>query len=169
MFRFVYEQVKSNPLSQAYKKLDGRDRTLINLVAITTLLVGYYYLLYLPLDNFQKSAVTQFQSEQRGFAWMKTNEAKARAQLKHKLQQPNHEESTLALIASTANDFGVSIARFQPDPNGVGVSLVIQQQSFDGIIHWTKLLSSRHNLQVIQASINSSIGSHLVDARLMIR
>ena len=159
---------RESQIGQRYHALNDRERTIVNVGIGLVLATIFYLAIFGPIYTFHDSAVTRYQAQRAQLDWMQTHEADARRQARGSPTQRVQDQSLLALVASTAREFNVRLTRYQPESSG-GVSVVIQQQSFNDVLRWTQRLTSRHQIQIIQASVDAHGTAGLVNARFSIR
>jgi general secretion pathway protein M len=71
----------------------------------------------------------------------------------------------LTLVANSAARAGLQLLRYQPEGGG-GVSVVLQNQSFNALIGWLADLEQRDHVAVKQISIDAQSEPGLVNARI---
>jgi general secretion pathway protein M len=92
------------------------------------------------------------------------NEAKAAGQ---RADATHESGSLLTVVANSAAHAGLLLLRYHPEGSG-GVSVVLQNQSFDSLITWIAELEQDDHVTVKQISVDAQTEPGLVNARIIL-
>jgi len=168
MFEEVRSAIQSSSFGGWYRALAQREQRMVAAAAAVVVVAIVYGMIGRPSFEFRSTSVTRYQQQQAILAWMQDHEGEARNSARPGGNAERAQDaSLLALVANSARDFNIRLTRYQPEGSG-GVSVVLQQQSFDDVLRWTEQLTSAHQIEIIQANLDSQ-DEGLVNARFSIR
>jgi general secretion pathway protein M len=147
-----------------FAALDTTERSLVTLLAVFLSVVVLYLGLWSPIDEWSNRADARYQRQMALLDWMRLNEKDARAAGQRNEGAPE-AGSLLTLVANSAARAGLQLLRYQPEGGG-GVSVVLQNQSFNALIGWLADLEQRDHVAVKQISIDAQSEPGLVNARI---
>lgn len=150
---------------RSYAQREPNERTIIALVVALVFCSLLYLLLWQPLSSWSTSAAEAHEREQSLNDWLLVNEDEARKRKGSRPQQRG--EGLLTIVSRTAENAQLKLTRFQPESNGV--SVVLQKQSFNGVLGWIDVLEKQEQVLVVQASVDADSLSGRVNARFSLR
>ena len=159
------ERLRDGPLVRRWIALSARERRLVTVGGVVLAAALLYVGVVAPVQAFHDAALMRQQQQQAQLEWMQRHQGEARRQ--RGTGAPVREQPLLTLVDGTAREFDLRLASYRSEGGG-GVSVVVQRQAFNDILRWTRTLSERHGIRVIQASIDGQ-GAGLVNARFVIR
>ncbi len=165
MLDSLKSQWTETSLARWHLGLAGRERTQVNLIAALIVAGVAYFGLWQPLSEWSDAQQRRHQQKVILIEWMKAHEAEARQQGRQSGQDQPSGGSLLTLVSSAAKEEGIQLTRFQPEGNG-GVSVVLQNQSFDVLMRWLDRLQQQDGVQVRQISVDRQESDGLVNARI---
>ncbi len=134
---------------------------LIGVAVLTFIWLG----LLRPLMDWQEQQTQRLENGQRLFHWISSNEAHARRVADRRAAgAPAEAGAIIPTITQAADAAGVRLSRLQPD--GGGVSVVLQQQRFDHVIALVARLGASGDIIVTRASIDAHRTPGFVNAQL---
>ena len=169
MLENVRTTITRSGVGRWYAALAGRERAMVNAAAAVVVAGIVYGGIARPSWEYRQASVSRYQQQQAILTWMQSHEAEARrgAAAGGGNAARVQDASLLALVANTAREFDIRLTRYQPEGGG-GVSVVLQEQSFNDVLRWTERLTSAHQIEIIQANLDSQ-DEGLVNARFSIR
>ena len=169
MFENLITSINDSSTVRWYKDLALREQRIVGAATALVVLAALYLGIVDPALDYRHDAVARYQQQQAYLGWMQAHEAEARRNARSGGNaQRTQDVSLLALIASTAREFGIVLTRYTPENNG-GVSVVLQQQPFNDVLRWTDKLASAHQIQIVQANVDAQGDPGRVNARFSIR
>ncbi len=146
--------------------LQPNERTMVASLVAFIVVVVLYTTVWLPLSDWSNRADALYQRQIAVLDWMRLheNEAKAAGQRSDATRESG---SLLTVVANSAAHAGLQLLRYQPEGSG-GVSVVLQNQSFDALIGWIAELGQGDHVTVKQISIDAQSEPGLVNARIIL-
>jgi general secretion pathway protein M len=143
--------------------LEANERSLVTGLAAFLVLAILYLAIWSPLSDWSHRANAQYQRQMAVLDWMHQNEKALRESAKGDQSTPD-SGSLLTLVANSAQRSGIQLLRYQPEGSG-GVSVVLQNQSFNTLIGWLADLA-QNRVSVKQISIDDQTEPGMVNARI---
>ena len=144
--------------------LEAKERTLAAALAALVALAAIYAIVWQPLHAWSSDADRRYQHQLALLDWMRQQEGAAREAAQRGQGSPA-SGSLLTVVANSAASAGLQLLRYQPEASG-GVSVVLQNQSFNALIEWLGQLEQRDGVGVKQISIDGQADNGLVNARI---
>lgn len=146
--------------------LQPNERTMVASLVAFLVVVLLYTTVWRPLSEWSNRADALYQRQIAVLDWMRLheNEAKAAGQRSDTARESG---SLLTVVANSAAHAGLQLLRYQPEGSG-GVSVVLQNQSFDALIGWIAELGQDNQVTVKQISIDAQTEPGLVNARIIL-
>jgi general secretion pathway protein M len=143
---------------------DSNERSLVILLVVFLAVVTLYVGVWSPISDWSNRADARYQRQMALLDWMRLKEKEARIAGQRNEGTPE-AGSLLTLVANSAARAGLQLLRYQPEGGG-GVSVVLQNQSFNALIGWLADLEQRDRVVVKQISIDDQSEPGLVNARI---
>jgi general secretion pathway protein M len=139
---------------------------MVTLLALFLGAVLLYAMVWRPLSDWSNAADASYQHQIALLDWMRQHESEARAAAARADATPE-SGSLLTLVANSAARSGLQLLRYQPEGAG-GVSVVLQNQSFNALVSWIAELEQGNHVSVKQISIDGQSDPGLVNARVIL-
>ena len=149
-----------------FQMLQPNERTMVSALFIFAVILVLYLLVWRPLADWSDQADARYQRQLAVLDWMKLHEKEARA-AGTRADGSTESGSLLTTVANSAARAGIQLLRYQPEGGG-GVSVVLQNQSFNALISWIANLEQDSHVSVRQISIDSQGQTGLVSARIIL-
>jgi len=149
-----------------YFALESNERTMVALLGCFLVAVLLYLTIWSPLHEWSSGADARYQRQIAVFDWMRLHESEARA-AGQRSTTARESGSLLTVVANSAAHAGVQLLRYQPEGSG-GVSVVLQNQSFNALISWVAELERDAHVTVKQITIDAQSEPGLVNARIIL-
>jgi len=146
-----------------FSGLQPNERTMVTALAALLVLTVLYTGVWSPLNEWSNRADALYQRQLAVLDWMRLHENEAKAAG----QRPNatHEGGSLpTVVANSAARAGLQLLRYQPEAGGI--SVVLQNQSFDAVIAWIADLEQTDHVSVKQISVDAQTEPGMVNARI---
>ncbi len=153
--------------SGAYRWYAGREpseQKIVALLAAVTVLTVLWLGIWQPVAQWRAQEDNRYQNAQTTLSWLRSNENR----LKQVVARPQNgagRTPLLRLVTQAANARGLKLNRVQPESDG-GVSVVLQDQSFNDVLAFTAQLAENNGVSVSRASIDGSGTTGRVNAQL---
>ena len=143
--------------------LQANERTMVTALVASLIVALLYTSVWSPLSEWSNRADALYQRQLAVLDWMRLheNEAKAAGQ---RAEATRESGSLPTVVANSAARAGLQLLRYQPEAGGI--SVVLQNQSFDALIAWIADLEQTDHVAVKQISIDSQNEPGLVNARI---
>jgi general secretion pathway protein M len=143
--------------------LQANERTMVTALIASLVVAILYTSVWSPLSEWSNRADVQYQRQLAVLDWIRLheNEAKAAGQ---RAEASRESGSLPTVVANSAARAGLQLLRYQPEAGGI--SVVLQNQSFDALISWIADLEQTDHVAVKQISIDSQNEPGLVNARI---
>jgi general secretion pathway protein M len=157
---------RESAVGRWFVSLEPNERMMVTLLAAFLFVVLLYTALWRPLSEWSNRADALYQHQIAVLDWMRLHEKEARAagQRADSTREPG---SLLTVVANSAAHAGLQLLRYQPEGSG-GVSVVLQNQSFNSLISWIAELERENHVTVKQISIDGQTDPGLVSARIIL-
>ena len=159
--------LRDTGFERRYRALDHRERLLLHVASAMVLVAVLYVAVFAPAYDFHHAALDRYAEQQYRLDWMRSHEREARLRADDETLPGAHGRSLLTLVDATAREANVRLTRYRPENDG-SVNVVIQEQRFDDILRWTKLLVAE-NLRISQVAIDGAAEEGVVNAGVSIR
>jgi general secretion pathway protein M len=143
--------------------LQPNERTMVTALAALLVLTVLYTGVWSPLNEWSNRADALYQRQLAVLDWMRLheNEAKAAGQ---RADATREGGSLPTVVANSAARAGLQLLRYQPEAGGI--SVVLQNQSFDAVIAWIADLEQTDHVSVKQISVDAQTEPGMVNARI---
>jgi len=149
-----------------FASLEPNERTLVALLAGFLVVVLLYVAIWRPVSEWSHGADAVYQRQIAVLDWMHLHESEARA-AGQRADSTRESGSLLTVVANSAAHAGLQLLRYQPEGSG-GVSVVLQNQSFNALISWIAALEQDNHVTVKQISVDAQTEPGLVNARIIL-
>ncbi|PCJ46879.1 MAG: hypothetical protein COA99_02040 [Moraxellaceae bacterium] len=163
-------KVKVRELRRQYEMISGRDRMMLNgLIVFLVVVAGFFILLKPSLDSVS-DAQLKLKGKQELLQWIQSNESLAKSLRKGggKSQGRKPGQSLLALINQTSSQFRVPLKRYEPEGQDK-LRVWVEDIPFNGFMRWLTSLQSKHNVNVINISIDSQKQPGIINAKVVLK
>lgn len=164
MWGRLEEAFRGSAAGRWFAGLEQNERTLVAALGALLAVAVLYAGIWRPLHDWSAAADRRYQHQLALLDWMRQQEGAARAAAQHGTGNAG-AGSLLTIVANSAAGAGVQLLRYQPEASG-GVSVVLQNQSFNALIEWLGQLEQRDSVAVKQISIDGQSKDGLVNARI---
>ena len=161
---WVEQALEDSTIVRRFRELPTRQRQVSLAAGILVAIVVVYIGVWEPIFDYRENAIDRMTTARQNLEWMQQNETAARDRLNSGAE---NEEVSIAKLSTSARQFGFSLQRIQSMPSG-GVSVQLQRQPFNAVLHWLEFLNGEYGYRVVNASLNS-YAEGLVDARITIQ
>lgn len=154
---------RSSSVGRWFFALQANERTMVTALVAALLVAIMYTGVWSPLSEWSNRADALYQRQLAVLDWMRLheNEAKSAGQ---RAEATRESGSLPTVVANSAARAGLQLLRYQPEAGGI--SVVLQNQSFDALIAWIADLEQTDHVAVKQISIDSQNEPGLVNARI---
>jgi general secretion pathway protein M len=154
---------RSSSAGRWFSALQPNERTMVTALVGFVVLVVLYTGVWSPLNEWSNRADAQYQRQLAVLDWMRLheNEAKAAGQRSDATREAG---SLPTVVANSAARAGLQLLRYQPEAGGI--SVVLQNQSFDAVIAWIADLEQTDHVSVKQISVDAQTEPGMVNARI---
>ena len=158
--------IRQSSIGQGFMARSKSDRMVIVGIAVFTVLVAIYSLIWKPLADFQAASQIRHGKAQELADWIALNNTALReARQSGGATGDPSEAGLIPLITNMANQTQLKLNRLKPENNG-SVSVNLQEQSFSQVVEWLDGLESKHGITVARASIDQGEKSGYVNAQI---
>lgn len=165
MWEKVDTAFRESVIGRWFVSLEPNERTMVSGLFAFLCVVVLYLVIWRPLSEWSSHADAQYRRQLAVVDWMKLHEKEARAAGQH-AEGARESGSLLTTVANSAAHAGIQLLRYQPE--GGGVSVVLQNQSFSALISWIAQLEQDSHVSVRQISIDGQGENGLVNARIIL-
>jgi general secretion pathway protein M len=165
MWDKVDNAFRASTVGRWFAHLEPNERTMVTVLFAFLCVVVLYVGIWRPLSDWSSSADAQYRRQLAVVDWMRLHEKEARA-AGQRADGTRESGSLLTTVANSAAHAGIQLLRYQPE--GGGVSVVLQNQSFTALIQWIAALEQESHVSVKQISIDSQGETGLVNARIIL-
>ena len=157
---------RESAIGRWFATLEPNERTMVTVLAGFLVAVLLYLSIWRPVSDWCNRADALYQRQIAVLDWMRLHESEARA-AGQRSESTRESGSLLTVVANSAAHAGVQLLRYQPEGGG-GVSVVLQNQSFNAVIAWVAALEQEDHVTVKQISIDAQTEPGLVNARIIL-
>jgi general secretion pathway protein M len=157
---------RGSAIGRWFATLEPNERTMVTVLAAFLVVVLLYLAIWRPLSEWSNRADALYQRQIAVLDWMRLHESEARA-AGQRSDSTRESGSLLTVVANSAAHAGVQLLRYQPEGSG-GVSVVLQNQSFNAVIAWVAELEQEDHVTVKQISIDAQSEPGLINARIIL-
>ena len=154
--------------SSRYRQLTLKQRYFVNAGIGLLLIIGIYSILLHPASQFRATAQVRFEQEQALLTYMTQHADRIRQINAARQMKTGADTSLLALASNTASEFGLTIQRSEPNPDG-RLSVWLSQVEFNQLLTWLNQLSQQYNVQVERLNVSSSDKPAIVEVQVVIK
>src|SRR5690606_5857245 len=136
--------------------LGDRDRDALKYLSVAVALILLYLLIWLPTQNFLKSARQDAERQSELVGWIKQNEQTARelaARSNTAAPTGLEGQSLLSVVGSSARNFSIELRRFEPEGDNK-MRVWLEKVPFIQVLLWLDDLQKRYGIQVEQISVD---------------
>ncbi len=155
-----------------FYSLTARERLMVVGCGVAVGLALAYLMIWSPFAEKHAQLAVSVQAQQKTLAWMRQASIQVQQLRSSDLQTAvtGDSRSLLSIVDSTAEQAGVRdpITRMEPEGDD-GVTLSMENASFDTTIRWLGGLKRLHGVEVVQASITPSDVPGQVDTHLSLQ
>lgn len=159
-------------MKDKWQQLSSRERRLVVIMSAVLVVTMFYFLLWQPMQDGLARSRVRVKAQQAQLQEMRQQAAIAR-QLLAKQRSGSavkNSSSLLVVIERTAQQKQIKSALQKVQPEGnEGVRIWLENASFDKLVDWLALLSSRNNVYVSEISIDRQKDSGLVNGRILLQ
>jgi general secretion pathway protein M len=164
MLQRIDNAFRASVAGRWFATLQPNERTMVTALAGFLVVTVLYLAVWRPITEWSHRADASYQRQLAVLDWMRLHESDARAAGQR--SDSSHESgSLLTVVANSAAQAGLQLLRYQPEGSG-GVSVVLQNQSFNSLIAWIAALERDDHVNVKQISIDAQDTPGLVNARI---
>jgi len=156
---------RESVIGRRFASLEPNERTMVSGLFAFLCAVVLYVGIWRPLSEWSSNADAQYRRQLAVVDWMKLHEKEARV-AGQRADGARESGSLLTTVANSAAHAGIQLLRYQPE--GGGVSVVLQNQSFSALILWIAQLEQDSHVSVKQISIDGQGENGLVNARIIL-
>jgi len=165
MWNKVDAALRESVIGRWFASLEPNERTMVSGLFVFLCVVVLYLAIWHPLSEWSSNADAQYRRQLAVVDWMKLHEKEARV-AGQRADGARESGSLLTTVANSAARAGIQLLRYQPE--GGGVSVVLQNQSFSALIAWIAQLEQESHVSVKQISIDGQGENGLVNARIIL-
>src|SRR5262245_30537692 len=165
MWDKVDSAFRGSVVGRWFAQLEPNERTMVTWLFAFLCVVVLYLGIWQPLSDWSSNADAQYRRQLAVVDWMKLHEKEARA-AGQRGDGGAESGSLLTTVANSAAHANIQLLRYQPE--GGGVSVVLQNQPFNALIAWIADLDQESHVSVKQISIDGQGESGLVNARIIL-
>ena len=165
MWEKVDTAFRESLIGRWFVSLEPNERTMVSGLFVFLCVVVLYLGIWRPLSEWSSNADAQYRRQLAVVDWMKLHEKEARA-AGQRADGARESGSLLTTVANSAAHAGIQLLRYQPE--GGGVSVVLQNQPFSALIAWIAQLEQDSHVSVKQISIDGQGENGLVNARIIL-
>ncbi|HLY52276.1 MAG TPA: type II secretion system protein M [Steroidobacteraceae bacterium] len=158
-------QLSAAGLEQWLAQLSGRDRRLLAVMAVVSVLL-LVFAVWLPLDRSVAQAQARLAKKHTNHEWMQT----VAPELAASPQPPaSGAEPLVVIVDRSAREAGLAGALAGSDPAGPGsLSLRLQKAPFDLLVAWLARLAQQSGIRVDSATIDGAGEPGMVNAAVVL-
>lgn len=135
-----------------YSQLSGGDQRALVILSIVLAVLLVYVAIWHPVVNWSTRQRNDYLYEKETQALMVANQARARLVVMSSSQSGSTKDAA-SVIASSSKRSGLALTRVQPARQG-GVSIWIDEVSYQRLLGWLIYLHEKEHLQVHQIHID---------------
>jgi general secretion pathway protein M len=166
MWREFDNAFRGSSVGRWFETLQPNERTMVTSLVAFLVIVVLYMAVWRPLNEWSNRADALYQRQIAVLDWMRLHESEAKA-AGQRADATRGSGSLLTVVANSAAHTGLQLLRYQPEGSG-GVSVVLQNQSFDALIAWIAELEQDDHVTVKQISVDAQAEPGLVNARIIL-
>lgn len=151
-------------LQQWWQTRPVNDRRALTALAIFTLVIGSYFLLLVPAQEWADEQAVQFERQWQDQQWLA--EELPSPQIIQRLQQRPSSNALSSVINRSAKQFGISFDSNRPGRNGIQLSA--SEVSYAAVQNWLLHLQRQHGLSPSTVRISATNTEGLVSAQITI-
>ncbi|WP_088331182.1 type II secretion system protein M [Lacimicrobium sp. SS2-24] len=130
-----------NPIIQKYRQLSEREQRLVLIVAVFTLVLAFYALIWSPLNESIERNRTAVESQRTLLSWVQQH-ANRIIQLKQSGSATSRFSGSLTqAVNQSANQHGIAISRMQPQ--GEQLQVWVDAAEFNAVLSWLESLEQQ--------------------------
>lgn len=154
-------------LQQHWSRLSERERRMVTIGAAAVLAL-FVLAVVLPLQRSVSSSQVRVQQKRDDLLWLRSM-APQLINLRGSSERPQLHDSLVVVIDRTARQSGVqkNLSNSQPSGDG-GLSVHLEQISFDTLIAWLSQLRETYGIGVDNATIDATGAPGIVNASLVL-
>lgn len=153
--------------SLRYENLENRDRLAIKLLLGFIGTVIIIFGMIAPASNYKASSEAHYRNSLETLIWMQGNKPLVDSVSQRRLVRDSGQ-SLLGIANKTSKGFNLTFKRYQPVGES-GLSLWLENESFNNVILWLERLDKRHGISVDEISVDRDEQDGLVSIRLVLQ
>jgi general secretion pathway protein M len=154
-------------LIQRYDRLSEREQRIVRLGAVGAALLLVLAIL-LPLQRHVSAVQQRVEQKRDDLVWLRSMAPQLSGLANS--GPPPLTESLVVVIDRTARQTGLQKALVGSQPSGDGgLSVRLEQTSFDGLVSWLSQLRQSYGVRVESATVEAGNAAGLVNASLVLR
>lgn len=157
--------LRQSAVGRWFADLERREQRLIAGAAAAVGAALVYFAVWSPISTWAAQAETRHAQALGVLDYLRAHEAEARAAGRGPTGTTSAGGSMLSAIAETAASAGIQLTRYQNEAGG-GMSVVLQDQSFDQVLTWLADLERNGQARVRQLSIDAQGTPGRINARI---
>jgi general secretion pathway protein M len=161
----IRDQWRRTSVDQWINGLSARDRGAVHGMIVVGAVLLVYGAVWKPVADWRDRADARYRQTVLVHEWIVANEARLQA-AGPATGERRAGTLLVSLVANSAAGAGIQITRVQPEGQGEGVSVVLQDQDFNQVLHWLDQLTRREQLTVRQLSIDGQANPGRISARI---
>ena len=154
---------RGSSVGRWFYALQANERTMVTALVASLVVAILYTSVWSPLSEWSNRADALYQRQLAVLDWMRLHENEAK-EAGQRAEASRESGSLPTVVANSAARAGLQLLRYQPEAGGI--SVVLQNQSFDALIAWIADLEQTDHVAVKQISIDSQNEPGLVNARI---
>lgn len=144
-----------------------RERRLMALAGLLAVAVALWLGLYQPLAHYRAQSERAWTAASERLAEVEALAAEIQLLRRQERDatRPNGERPVRSVVSETARQYGLTLSRLAPEPNGrLGVWFEAAEST--ALFRWIEMLEDRFGIEVAKASIAENAGGPTVRAQL---
>lgn len=167
----MFEQmINSQPvqiINERYQAMARREQLAVVILAGFFAVIIVLYVVVFPATDYHDKAQKNYKSALDTYTWMEANKGLVR-QNADKLAARDPDQSLLGIANQTSKSFQLSFKRYQPVGEN-GLSLWLDNVSFNNTILWLERLDKRYNISVKEIAVDRQEEIGVVNVRLVLQ
>ena len=167
----MFEQVMNfqpvQKIVERYQSMSPREQLAVATLAGFFVIIFLLYVMILPATDYHNKAQQNYKSALDTYTWIEANKALV-SQNADKLAARDPDQSLLGIANQTSKSYQLSFKRYQPVGEN-GLSLWLDNVSFNNTILWLERLDKRYNISVKEIAVDRQEEIGVVNVRLVLQ